>query len=416
MAEQHAILSASSSNRWLHCPPSALLAAQFPRTTSKYAEAGTLAHSIGELKARKYFLEPMGPQEYQKRLQTLKENPLYEKAMDGNTDAYLDFLKGLSMGYASPPFVALEVRVDYSRYVPEAFGTADCIMVGENRICVTDYKNGSGVPVEAVENPQMMLYALGALETYRPIYGDTITDVHLAIVQPNIGDPKEWDTTVEHLREWGETVVRPAAALAWEGKGDFCPGPWCDSGFCPAKATCTARAKKLLELEPLKDRAPEGQLSEADRETAETECDIDLTGKLLTDAEIGDILTRAQGLSKWVKALEEYALSAILKGQNIPGFKAVLGRSSNQWAGGSDKAFETLKERGVEEALLWKREPVTVAALKKDLGKKVFDTVSDGLVEKKPGAPTLVPESDRRKAYIPVNVAFSPVETQDENN
>ena len=403
MAEQHAILSASSSNRWLHCPPSALLAAQFPRATSKYAEAGTLAHSIGELKARKYFLEPMGPQEYQKRLQALKENPLYDKSMDGNTDAYLEFLKSLAMGYSSPPFVALEVRVDYSRYVPEAFGTADCIMVGENRICVTDYKNGSGVPVEAEENPQMMLYALGALETYRPIYGDTITDVHLAIVQPNVGDPKEWDTTVERLREWGETVVKPAAALAWEGKGDFCPGPWCDSGFCPAKATCTARAKKLLELEPLKDALPAG-LPGA------------VADKLLTDAEIGDILTRAQGLSKWVKALEEYALSAILKGREIPGFKVVLGRSSNQWAGGPDKAFETLKERGVAAALLWKREPVTVAALKKDLGKKVFDTVSDGLVEKKPGSPALVPESDRRKAYIPANVAFSPVETQSENN
>ena len=413
-ATNHAILSASSANRWLHCPPSALLAAQFPRTSSKYAEAGTLAHSIGELKARKYFLEPMGPQDYQKRLQTLKESPYYDRAMDGNTDFYLDYLKSLSMSYASPPFVALEVRVDYSRYVPEAFGTADCIMIGESRMCVVDYKNGSGVQVEAENNPQMMLYALGALETYSMIYGDTIKDIRLAIVQPNIGEPKAWDATTAYLREWGETVVKPTAALAWEGKGDFCPGDWCDSGFCPAKATCKARAMKLLELEPLKDRAPEGQLSDADRELAKEECDVDLTDKLLTDAEIGDILTRAQGLSKWVKALEDYALSAILKGRDIPGFKAVLGRSSSQWAGGPDKAFEILKERGVEEAILWKREPVTVAGLKKELGKKVFDAVSDGLVEKKPGSPALALESDRRKAYVAASNAFKPVETQTE--
>ena len=419
MSEGHSILSPSSAKRWLNCPPSALLAAQFPRTTSIYAETGTWAHKIGELKARNYFPGPegpMNPQDYQKRLQALKESPYYDRAMDGNTDSYLDYLKGLSMSYASPPFVALEVLVDCSRYVPNCSGKADCIMIGENRMCVVDYKNGSGVPVDAEENPQMMLYALGALETYGMIYGDTIKDIHLAIVQPNVGEPKEWDTTTAYLREWGEKVVKPTAALAWEGKGEFCPGDWCDSGFCPAKATCKARAMKLLELEPLKDRAPEGQLSDADRELAKEECDIDLTDKLLTDAEIGDILTRAQGLSKWVKALEDYAQSAILKGRDIPGFKAVLGRSSNQWAGDADKAFETLKERGVEEALLWKREPVTVAALKKDLGKKLFDTVSDGLVEKKSGSPTLVPESDRRKAYIPANVAFNPVEPQDENN
>ena len=416
MAEGHSILSPSSAKRWLNCPPSARLAAQFPRTTSKYAEAGTLAHSIGELKARKHFMEPMGPQEYQKRLQVLKDNPLYERAMDANTDAYLEYLKAQSMSYDSTPFVALEVPVDCSRYVPHCSGKADCIMIGENWMCVVDYKNGSGVQVDAEENPQMMLYALGALETYGMIYGDTIQYVRLAIVQPNVGLPKEWDTTTAYLREWGEKIVKPTAALAWEGKGDFRPGDWCDSTFCPARATCMARAKKLLAIEPLKDRAPEGQLREADRELAEAECGVDLTDKLLTDAEIGDILTRAQGLSKWVKALEEYALSAILKGQEIPGFKAVLGRSSNQWAGGADKAFETLKERGVNEALLWKREPVTVAGLKKELGKSVFDAVSDGLVEKKPGSPTLVTESDRRKAYVPANAAFSPVETQGENN
>lgn len=414
MPGTHAILSASSANRWLHCPPSAKLALQFPRTTSKYAEAGTLAHSIAELKARKHFVEPMGPQEFQKRLQALKENPHYDKAMDGNTDSYLEHLKSLAMTYKAHPFVALEVRVDYSRYVPEAYGTADCIMIGEDRMCVVDYKNGSGVPVEAVENPQMMLYALGALETYSMIYGDTIKNIHLAIVQPNVGEPKEWDTTTEELQNWGETVVKPIAALAWDGRGEFCPGDWCDSAFCPARAICSARARKMLEVEPLKDRAPEGQLSDADREVAEMECDIDLTDKLLTDAEVGDILTRARGIAKWVKSLEEYALTASIRGTTIPGYKAVLGRSSREWSGGTDKAFAELKKRGVEEAVLYTREPVSVSALEKVLGKTEFKKTADGLWEKKPGKPTLAPESDRRKAYIAADTAFKPVEPETE--
>ena len=403
MAEKaHAILSASGSNRWLHCTPSALLAAQFPRTTSKYAEAGTLAHSIGELKARKYFVEPMGPKDYQTRLNALKESPYYDRAMDGNTDAYLDYLKGLSMSYGeSAPFVALEVRVDYSRYVPDAFGTADCIMIGGDRMCVVDYKNGSGVQVDAENNSQMMLYALGALETYWPIYGDTIKNIRLAIVQPNVGDPKEWDTTTEYLREWGEKTVKPAAELARDGKGEFCPGDWCDSGFCPAKAVCKARAEKLLSIEAVKEAAPDG---------------ISLDKLIISDAEIGDILTRARNLDKWVKSLEEYALSTLLKGGEIPGFKAVLGRSTREWSGGMDQAFEILEQRGVDEAMLWNRVPVTVAALEKALGKAEFNNTAKDLWEKKPGKPTLALESDRRKAYVPAEVVFTPVETRDENN
>ena len=402
MPGTHAILSASSANRWLHCPPSAKLALQFPRTTSKYAEAGTLAHSIAELKARKHFVEPMGPQEFQKRLQVLKESPHYDKAMDGNTDAYLDFLKGLSMTYTATPFVALEVRVDYSRYVPEAFGTADCIMIGGDRMCVVDYKNGSGVQVEAVENPQMMLYALGALETYSMIYGDTIKQIHLAIVQPNVGEPKEWDTTTEELRNWGETVVKPTAALAWDGRGDFCPGDWCDSGFCPARATCTARAKKMLELEPLTGSVPEAEGNSTDQRT-------------LSDAEIGDILTRARGIAKWIKSLEEYALTASIHGTKIPGYKAVLGRASREWIDGPDKAFEELKKRGVDEAVLWNREPVTVAALEKVYGKPAFKKIGDGLWKKISGKPTLAPESDRRKAYVAADAVFNPVEPETES-
>ena len=223
--EKHALLGASSAERWLMCPPSARLGEQFPDTASEYAAAGTLAHAIAELKARKYFVEPMSNRAFNARLKKLKEDPHYDKGMDAATDTYLEHLKALAMSYGSvQPFVALETRVDFGDCVPEGFGTTDCIIIGAGRMCVADYKNGAGVLVEAEANPQMMLYALGALKVYAPIYGDTIREVHLSIVQPNAGGVREWDTTVEALREWGEKVVKPAAALAWEGKGDFAPG------------------------------------------------------------------------------------------------------------------------------------------------------------------------------------------------
>ena len=259
----------------------------------------------------------------------------------------------------------------------------------------------------------MKLYALGALETYQMIYGDSIKRVHLAIVQPNIGDPKEWETTVEHLREWGETVVKPTAALAWEGKGDFCPGEWCDSGFCPAKATCKARVAKLLEVEPLVGSVPEAWKDGNTKEAAQYGEALKKE-MLLSDAEVGDILTRAQRIAKWVKSLEDYALSALLKGKEIPGYKAVRGRSSREWIDGPDTAFEKLKKAGVDEAVLWEKKPVSVAALEKVFGKPGFKKIADGLWNSVPGAPTLAPASDRRKAYVTAQEVFKPVETQDE--
>lgn len=393
--EMHAVLSASSSHRWLHCPPSVRLTEQFPSKTSTYAEAGRLAHAIAELKARKYFLEPMSTRTYNARLKKLQADPSYDKGMEDSTDQYLAFLKETAMTFSQTPFVTLETRVDYSEYAPDGFGTADCIMIGEGRICVIDYKNGAGVPVDAEENSQMMLYGLGALKVYAPIFGDSIKEVLLAIVQPNAGGIKTWQTTVEHLRDWGKTVVAPVAELAFVGKGDFCAGDWCR--FCPAKAQCSARARQMLELEPMVGAKP--LLAQAPgavtREAA----------KLLTDAEVGDVLTRARELAAWVKDLEEYALAASLAGREIAGFKAVEGRGTREWSD-LDTAFRTLQEKGVAEALLYERKPASVAGLEKALGKKVFAEAADGLVVKKPGKPTLVPASDRRPAYNAAAVAF----------
>lgn len=399
--EAHALLSASASHRWMHCPPSARLEEQFPEATSEYAEAGRVAHSIAELKARKHFVEPMPARTFNARLKKWKEDPNYDKGMDSSTDTYLDYLKELAMSFGEEaPFVTLENRVDYSDYAPEAFGTADCIMIGSGQMCVIDYKNGAGVPVDAVRNPQMMLYALGALKLYAPIYGNSIRNIHLAIVQPNAGGVKEWDLTRDELEEWGETVVKPTAALAFAGKGDYAPGDWCR--FCRAKARCSARARKILELEKQAGAEP-GAPFIADGTLTETE--VEKLPFLLTDAQVGEILTRALDLETWVKDLKDYALSAALAGKVITGFKVVEGRGSRDWAD-LDAAFQTLQERGVEEALLWERKPVTPPALEKALGKKAFAEVTPNLVVKKPGKPTLVPESDPRKPYNAAQIAF----------
>ncbi len=401
--EQHAILSASSSHRWINCPPSARLAEQFPQTTSPYAEAGRLAHSIAELKARKYFLEPMSTRTYNAQLKKLREDPHYDKGMEEATDSYLAYLKELALAFPQAPFVALEVHVDFSQYVPEGFGTSDCIMIGAGRICIIDYKNGAGVPVEAEHNSQMELYALGALQTYEPIFGSTIQEVHLAIVQPNAGGVKTWDTTVEDLRLWGNRI-KPVANAAWKGEGGFAAGDWCR--FCPVKAQCSARARQMLELEPLKGAMPEGA---QDRDSILAHELAKENGEdappLLTDAEIGDILTRAQGLAEWVEDLKEYALGAALAGREIAGFKVVEGRGSREWTD-LDAAFAALQERGVAEALLYERKPASVAGLEKALGKKAFAETAADLVAKKPGKPTLVPQSDKRPPYNPALAAF----------
>lgn len=393
--EQHAVLSASGAHRWLNCPPSARLAEKFPDRTSSYAEAGRVAHAIAELKARKYFLEPMGARTYNAQLKKLQADPFFDKSMGENTDTYLEVLKETALGFEKAPFVALETRVNFSDYVPEGFGTADCIMIGAGVIVIIDYKNGAGVPVEAEENPQMKLYALGALQVFAPIYGDSIQRAVLKIVQPNAGGTKTWETTVKALKDWAAATVMPVAHMAYEGQGEFNAGDWCR--FCPAKAQCSARAQQMLELEPMVGAKP--LLSVAPGETSKN------APALLSDAEVGDVLRRAQTLAAWVEDLKEYALSAALAGREITGFKAVEGRGTREW-NDQDAAFQALQQRGVAEALLWERKPCSVAGLEKALGKKMFAEAAEGLVVKKPGKPTLVPDSDKRHAYNAAAVAF----------
>lgn len=373
----HALLSASSAVRWLACTPSARLEDQFEDKDSPYAAEGTLAHEIAELKLRKYFIEPIGKGEYTKRLNKLKKHTfngqeLYQKEMLKHTEAYLDYLKEVTNGMNVQPYVAVEKKLDFSAYVPEGFGTADCIIIGGDTMYVTDFKYGKGVLVEAEDNPQMKLYALGAYLAYSFLY--PIKTIKLAIIQPRIDNISEFDISAEDLIAWGEEI-KPVAKKAFDGEGDYVPGDHCK--FCKAKATCRARAEQFSALNDFTSMKP----------------------PLITNAEVGEFLEKGQNIESWVKALKDYALKESLKGGEIPGWKAVEGRGSRNFVD-QDKAFKHLQDKGIDEAMLYDRIPLTVPKLEKELGKKQYRELLEKpkLVEKTPGKPTLALANDKRKA------------------
>lgn len=250
--EKHALLSASSAARWLNCTAAPRFEEGLPESTSEYAEEGRLAHAIAELKTLKKFTL-MTSRTYTTRLNKLKKEPLYNPEMDKTTDLYMEHLTEQAMLYDSAPTVAAEVKVDFNDYVPEGFGTCDNVMIGGDTLSITDYKHGKGVPVSAVGNPQMRLYALGALKRYAPIFGDNIKKVRMSIDQPRLDSYTTDIITVEELKAWGDSI-KPIAQKAFSGLGEFVPGEHCR--FCRGKAQCRARANVNTALEDFKDCVP----------------------------------------------------------------------------------------------------------------------------------------------------------------
>lgn len=393
--EKHALLSASSASRWLHCTAAPRFEEQFPEKTSEYAEEGRLAHAICELKVIKKFTTQLTPRMYSTRINKLKKDPLYTDEMDKTSDLYVEHLTEKAMTYNSTPYVAVEVQVDFADYVPEGFGTCDCIMIGGDTLNITDYKHGKGVPVSAEGNAQMRLYALGALKRYASIYGNTIKNVCMTIDQPRIQDEPSTETiTVEELRAWGESI-KPAAAKAYMGLGEFCPGEHCR--FCRGKAQCKARAAINTALEEFKDCVPQNGEKPP------------LFGQgVLTDEEIGDLLVRGKELVAWYKDLEEYALNALLNGGTIPGWKAVAGRSNRTFAD-TDAAIAAVIAAGYDEALVYERKPKTLTELEKLMGKAEFTAKLGAYVVKPLGKPTLAPMTDKREPYSPAAADFAEV-------
>lgn len=380
----HAVLSASSAERWIYCPPSARLQEQFPEETSEYAEEGTLAHAVCELKLRRIFLEPgMTDRTFNARLNKLKKHELYKPEMLRFTDEYVDYVKEIAYSYPVSPSIAVEKRVDYSHIAPEGFGTADCIIIHGDELHVIDFKYGQGVPVRAEGNPQLALYALGAVATYSMIYG--IRKVALHVIQPRLRQFSRWDTTARELEAWGKWV-KERADLAWKGEGDFHQGIWCR--FCRAAASCRHRADVNLSLE---------NHTAVDEKGAEVQYPIP---PLLSNEEVGRILGRAQHLADWVKKLEKYALNALVKGDSIPGWKIVEGRS-NRTIMDVDTAYTKLQEAGYAEALLYNRVPVSLTEAEKLISREDYEQILSRYVQKPKGKPTLAPEEDRRPAYQP---------------
>ena len=367
---EHALLSASSASRWLACPPSARLEEQFPDTESDYAKEGTLAHQVAELKLRKYFLEPMGPRKFNNRIKKFKEDPLWQDEILKYTDVYLEYVQKAALRYKTSPYVAAEKRLNFSNYAPEGFGTGDCILIGDNTLHIIDFKYGKGVPVSAEENPQMKLYALGAYSEYSFLYN--IKTIKMTIVQPRIDNISEYEMTIEKLLNWGE-AIKPIAQQAYGGEGKYVQGEHCR--FCRAKRLCRARAEFNTSLEEYNYMKP----------------------PLISNEEVGQILEKARHLAKWVKDLEEYALGACLNGEEIPGWKAVEGRSTRTFTN-MDEAFEILKKNGIDEAMLYERKPITLTMVEKLLPKKKFEELLKNYIEKPPGKPTLASQEDKRPA------------------
>ena len=375
----HALLSASGAHKWLHCTPSARLEETLPDKGSTYASEGDLAHKIADLKLRKQFTEPMGLRTFNSRLKKLQENPLYQDEMLRHTDTYLECISAIVHKYNSPPYIAVEKRLDYSAYVPEGFGTGDCIIIAGNTLYINDLKYGKGVPVSAFDNPQMKLYALGAYLEYSFLYPiDTVT---MSIIQPRLNDYSDYTISADELLAWGDSI-KPIAQNAFAGVGDFAPGEHCR--FCRAKATCRARAEHHLDLEEFKQMKP----------------------PLISNEEVGQILKKAQTLATWVKSIQDYALSECLVGVEIPGWKAVEGRGSRQYVN-QDEAFLALTTNGVEEVMLYERKPLTVPAVEDLIGKAKYKELlyEAGHVKVAPGKPTLAPLTDKRDAITRISAA-----------
>lgn len=358
----HALLSASSSARWLNCPPSARLSEEIQDVTSEFAAEGTDAHALCEYKLRKVLGLSFG--------EKLPYLEWYSQEMEDSATDYVAYILELLSEVKKTcknPMVLIEQRLDFSRYVQEGFGTGDCVIVSNGYIHIVDVKYGKGIPVDADHNPQMMLYALGALELFGFLFD--INKVSMTIYQPRIGNISTYEMATESLLEWAENTLAPIAKLAYAGKGEFKCGPHCR--FCKVKAQCRERADTNMKLASLDfAKAP-----------------------VLQDDEVEEILAKVDDLVSWANDIKEYALDAALKGKRWNDWKVVEGRSNRKYAD-DNKVAEVVTSAGLDP---FEKKLLSVAELQKRIGKAHFDELVAPHVMKPPGKPTLVPRSDKRE-------------------
>lgn len=374
----HAILSASSSHRWLNCPPSARLCETYEDKGSNYAAEGTDAHSLCEYKLRKAL--GMGAVDPSEHL------TWYDEEMEDCANGYATYIMELvesAKETCADPVVLIEQRVDFSRWVEQGFGTSDAVIIADGTLRVIDYKHGLGVLVGADNNPQMMCYALGALELFDAIYD--IDSVAMTVYQPRRQNVSTFEMSKDDLYRWAEEVLKPTAELAFAGDGNFLCGEWC--GFCKAKHECRARAEANLLLAQYDFKLP----------------------PLLEDSEIEVILSRADQLVSWVNDIKEYALQQAISGKDWTGFKLVEGRGNHRY---TDEAAVTqvVTNAGFDP---YEKKLLGITAMQKLLGKNRFNELLSGFIEKPQGKPTLVPDSDKRPAMNTAKNDFKEVKNHE---
>ena len=364
MSKKHALLGASSSARWLVCTPSARLEAMFPDEQSPYAAEGTVAHDLAESILR-HKLEG-------------KKLPKHDHSteMVEAVNRYVDICEekvNEARARSSDAEAMIEARLDFSRWVPEGFGTGDMVIVADGILEVIDLKYGKGVPVSAIENTQMRLYALGAYDANEFLYD--IKTVRMTIVQPRLDSVSTDEMALEKLLDWGEDI-KPIAQRAWDGLGECTPCDYCN--FCKARHTCRALADTCLAAF-YKDG---GKLNQ-----------------LLTDREVSDILGMKDLITKWIKGVYDFAYEKALSGEKQwPGYKLVEG-TSRRTITDPEAAARTLLDNGYKEEDIFKpRELEGITNLQKVLGKKGVSEYLEAFIDKPAGKPTLVPESDKRPA------------------
>jgi hypothetical protein len=367
-AEKHAVLSASSSHRWLNCNPSARLELEFDDSESETAAEGTAAHALAEHKLRR-------------ALKMRSKRPVSRfdsDEMEAHTDGYVEFvLEALELvrHRCSDPVVLIEQRLDFSCYVPDGYGTGDCVIIGDGALHIIDLKYGQGILVEAEDNPQMKLYALGALTIFDALYD--IAEVSMTIYQPRRENVSTWTIPVDVLRDWAGNELRPKAIRANNGEGEFLPGDWCR--FCKAAVKCRARADAMQQL--------------ASREFARP--------PLISDSEIEEILGVLDELTKWAEDIRAYALDAALNhGKQWNGYKLVAGRSTRKF---EDEAAVAESAIAAGYRDVYRKSLITLTEMERLMGKAKFSEILGNLVTKPQGKPVLVPITDKRPAIDTTN-------------
>lgn len=360
----HALLSASSAHRWLNCPASAVAAEAYPQQDTEYTREGTLAHEVAEIVARRRV-----PQLYP-NIDVMKYPAGYPVEMISCAEGYADYI--LEQIKSPDAVVLLEQRVDFSPWVPEGFGTADCILIQGNTMDVIDYKYGQGVPVSAVDNPQMKLYGLGALNDYGIAYD--IGTIRLHIYQPRINNISVDSLTADELMAWANKTVKPIAQKAAKGKGGFKAGEWCK--FCPHSGRCrelTKTCTTYVETHSLRVAVP-----------------------VLAPHEVAEVLAMEPLVTLWLKRVKAQALATLLDGGEVPGYKVVEGKLGNRKWTDELQVLNALKQAGFKSEEVTETKLLSPAGMDKAIGKKKVAELLDSLIDRSPGAPTIVPASDKR--------------------